>query len=802
MEFVLLIFLPILAALVVPLLFKRVKSIHTGWFVLLVPLSLFIFYIGFIATTMDGGYAVSELQWVPSLGISFVSYIDGLSLLFTLLITGIGALVVLYSIFYLDKDKEKLGNFYVYLLLFMTAMLGVVQSDNVITLYLFWELTSISSFLLIGYWHTRDRSRFGALKSMMITVFGGLMMLGGFVLLGIMGNSFSIRELIANGSTFVGHEFFVLALVLVLLGAFTKSAQFPFYVWLPDAMEAPTPVSAYLHSATMVKAGLYLVARFTPIFAVSEVWVWLVTGIGLLTLFWGSFFAVKQTDLKAILAFSTVSQLGLIMSLLGASAVAYHTNDAIFKFAAFAAIFHLINHATFKGSLFMIAGIVDHETGTRDIRKLGGLMSIMPISFTVAFIGSMSMAGLPPFNGFLSKEMFLESMLALRHFELFNFGTWGIIFPVVAWIASVFTFVYSFYFVFKTFIGKRKSEPLPNAPHEAPIGMLLSPVILATLVVGIFFIPNLIGKWLVKPAVLAVQPGLYNHPSEVDVHVAAWHGFDSPALWMTIAIVGVGAILYVTMKRWQKLYDIQPQYLSLNALYDSAMLFGESGMNRLSRFYMTGLIRTYLLYMFAFIAAITTAALFIKEAFIVDMASFSAVSVYGVLTAIILVIAVAMILLAKTRLSAIIALGAVGYSVALFFVIFKAPDLALTQLVIETISVALFLLAFQRLPKLNNHGETKPNKLMNLIISAGVGITVMLVAISAHSQKLIPSISQYYKDTVATEAGGGNIVNVILVDYRGFDTLFEIAVLSIAGIGVLAMIKLRLARKEDTDENK
>lgn len=802
MEFVLLIFLPILSALVVPSLFKHIKGIHTGWFVLLVPLSLFIFYISFIGTTMDGGHAVSELQWIPSLDISFVSYIDGLSLLFTLLITGIGALVVLYSIFYLDKDKEKLGNFYVYLLLFMTAMLGVVQSDNVITLYLFWELTSISSFLLIGYWHTRDRSRFGALKSMMITVFGGLMMLGGFVLLGIMGETFSLRELIATASTFVGHEFFTLALVLVLLGAFTKSAQFPFYIWLPDAMEAPTPVSAYLHSATMVKAGLYLVARFTPIFAVSEVWVWLVTGIGLLTLFWGSFFAVKQTDLKAILAFSTVSQLGLIMSLLGASAVAYHTDDAIFKFAAFAAIFHLINHATFKGSLFMIAGIVDHETGTRDIRKLGGLMSIMPISFTVAFIGSMSMAGLPPFNGFLSKEMFLESMLTLRHFELFNFGTWGIIFPVVAWITSVFTFVYSFYFVFKTFMGQRKSELLPQTPHEAPIGMLLSPIILATLVVGIFFIPNLIGKWLVKPAVMAVQPGLYNHPSEVDVHVAAWHGFDSPALWMTIAIVGVGAILYVTLKRWQKLYDIQPQYLSLNALYDSATLFSESGMNRLSRFYMTGLIRTYLLYMFAFIIAITTAALFIKEAFVVDMNSFSAVSVYGVLTAIILVIAVVMILLAKTRLSAIIALGAVGYSVALFFVIFKAPDLALTQLVIETISVALFLLAFQRLPKLNSHGETKPNKLMNLIISAGVGITVMLVAISAHSQKLIPSISQYYKDTVATEAGGGNIVNVILVDYRGFDTLFEIAVLSIAGIGVLAMIKLRLAKKEDTDENK
>ncbi|WP_438312160.1 Na+/H+ antiporter subunit A [Sporosarcina sp. FA9] len=802
MEFVLLIFLPILAAFFVPMLFKRIKVIHTGWFVLFVPLTLFIYYIGYIGITMNGGTAVSELSWIPSLGISFVSYIDGLSLLFTLLITGIGALVVLYSIFYLDKNREKLNNFYVYLLIFMSAMLGVVQSDNVISLYLFWELTSISSFLLIGYWNTRDRSRFGALKSMMITVFGGLMMLGGFVLLSIMGGTYSIRELIANSSTFIGHEFFILALVLILIGAFTKSAQFPFYIWLPDAMEAPTPVSAYLHSATMVKAGLYLVARLTPLFAVSEVWVWLVTGIGLLTLFWGSVFAVKQTDLKAILAFSTVSQLGLIMSLLGAGAIAYHSDDPIFKFAIFAAIFHLINHAVFKGSLFMIAGIVDHETGTRDIRKLGGLMSIMPISFTVAFIGSMSMAGLPPFGGFLSKELFLQSMLAIRSFDLFNFGTWGILFPIIAWIASVFTFIYSFYFVVKTFMGKKKKEALPITPHEAPLGMLIAPVILASLVVAIFFIPNLVGKLLVKPAVVAIQSGLYKHPSEVDIHVSAWHGFDSPELWMTITLIAVGTILFITMARWKNLYDIQPHYFSLNALYDSVMVLSESGMNKLSRFYMTGLIRSYLIYMFVFIVSITTATLFIRDAFKLDMSSMAPISVFGVMTAFILVSAVCMILFAKTRLAAIIALGAVGYSVALFFIIFKAPDLALTQLVIETVSVALFLLAFQRLPKLKDHGESKGLRVGNLIVAAAVGITVTLVALSAHSQKFIPSISRYYKETVATEAGGGNIVNVILVDYRGFDTLFEIAVLAIAGIGVIAMIRLRQNRKENTNENK
>lgn len=797
MEFVLLIFLPVLFALLVPFAFKHLKGIHTGWLVLLVPIALFSYYLSFIPLMMDGGHAISELQWIPTLGISFTSYIDGLSLLFTLLITGIGSLVVLYSVFYMDKQKEDLGSFYVYLLIFMTAMLGVVQSDNTMTLYLFWELTSISSFLLIGYWYTRDKSRFGALKSMMITVFGGLMMLGGFALLSIMGNTFSIRELIAQAPELVSQPYFTLALVLILLGAFTKSAQFPFYIWLPDAMEAPTPVSAYLHSATMVKAGLYLVARFTPIFGSSSTWIWLVTGIGLLTLFWGSFFAIKQTDLKAILAFSTVSQLGLIMSLLGAGAISYHTTEAIFAFATYAAIFHLINHATFKGGLFMIAGIIDHETGTRDIRKLGGLMSIMPISFTVALIGSLSMAGLPPFNGFLSKEMFLESMVALKHFELFNFDTWGILFPIVAWIASVFTFTYSLYFVLKTFIGQKKFEELPKQPHEAPIGMLLAPMILASFVILIFFIPNVVGKWVIKPAVMAVQPTLYATPDAVNVHVQAWHGFGSVALWLTVGIVIVGSLLYVTIPKWQPLYRLQPANLSLNVGYNLLTSLSEKGMNLFSRLYMTGIIRTYLLYMFAFLSVTVIAILFIKDAFVLDMTSFAAISLYGVLNAVILLLSVGFVVFAKSRLAAIIALGGVGYSVALFFVIFKAPDLALTQLVIETVSVALFLLAFKHLPALSSHGETAKVKIVNLIIALSVGVMVTLVALSSHSQKLIPSISTYYKETVATEAGGGNIVNVILVDYRGFDTLFEIAVLAIAGIAVLGMIRLRVSKKGD-----
>ncbi|AQQ52721.1 Na+/H+ antiporter subunit A [Planococcus lenghuensis] len=797
------IFLPLIFALFVPLLFKKLPQLHTGWFVLAAPVILAIYYASFIPASMHGETVISSFSWIPSLDIAISSYLDGLSLLFSLLITGIGALVVLYSIFYLDKNREQLHNFYVYLLMFMSAMLGVVQSDHLISLYFFWELTSISSFLLIGYWYTRDRSRFGAMKSMLITVFGGLMMLGGFILLYVMGGTYSIRELIVLAPELAVHDFFLWSLILILLGAFTKSAQFPFYIWLPDAMEAPTPVSAYLHSATMVKAGLYLVARFTPIFAVSSVWVWLVTGIGLLTMTWASFFALRQRDLKGILAFSTVSQLGLIMSLLGVAAVAFHVEDAagtVFKYASFAAIFHLINHATFKGSLFMVTGIIDHETGTRDIRKLGGLMSVMPISFTLAVIGSLSMAGLPPFNGFLSKEMFFSAMLSLTEFDVFSFDTWGILFPVIAWIGSVFTFIYSFYFVFNTFAGDYKPDLLPKRANEAPIGMLISPAVLAALVVILFFIPNLLAEWFIKPAVIAIQPFLYESPEQVDIHVAAWHGWYSTELYMTLGVYLVGGLMYWQLHKWQKIYNVFSDTYSLNGLYDAMIYFSDAGMNRLSRLYMTGFIRSYLVYMFGFLVLITLGTLAITDAFALDFTGTSPIRAYEVIIGLVLVAGTITILMAKSRLTAIIALGAVGYTVALFFVIFRAPDLALTQLVIETISVALFLLAFYHLPQLSRHEERMPFRIGNALIAAGVGVTMALVAFSAHSQKSIESISEYYKETVYSEAAGGNIVNVILVDYRGFDTLFEITVLGIAAIAIISMIRLRLTRKENPHE--
>ncbi|MGO3496556.1 MAG: proton-conducting transporter transmembrane domain-containing protein, partial [Staphylococcus equorum] len=459
--------LPLIFALIIPFVYRFHKRIHLGWFVLPIPVVLFIYFLSYISTTMSGNTVMQKANWMPHFGMNFDLYVDGLGLLFSLLITGIGSLIVLYSISYLSR-QEQLGNFYCYLLLFMGAMLGVVLSDNIIMLYLFWELTSFSSFLLISFWRDKQASIYGAQKSMLVTVFGGLSLLGGLILLSLAGGSTSIQELIGNASEIQTSPYFILSMIFVLIGAMTKSAQVPFYVWLPDAMEAPTPVSAYLHSATMVKAGLYLVARMTPIFALSQGWIWTVTAVGLITLFWASLNATKQQDLKGILAFSTVSQLGMIMSMLGIGAVSYHFEGAesqLYVAAFTAAVFHLINHATFKGALFMIAGAIDHSTGTRDVKKLGGLLTVMPISFTITIITSLSMAGVPPFNGFLSKEKFLESMIEVTNVNLFSLNTLGLLIPIIAIIGSIFTFVYSIRFIGQIFLGSHKSDALPKKAH-------------------------------------------------------------------------------------------------------------------------------------------------------------------------------------------------------------------------------------------------------------------------------------------------------------------------------------------------
>lgn len=792
--------LPFLFALGLPFANKIWPRLHAGWFILPLPVAVFAYLLSCIPRVKEGDAITGSIPWIPSLGVDFNIYVDGLGLLFGLLIAGIGSLVVLYSIYYLDRSKEKLTHFYIYLLLFMGAMLGVVLSDNLMVLYGFWELTSISSFLLIAYWDKRERSRYGALKSLVITVCGGLAMFAGFALLYVMSGTFSIRELIAAAPDMASHSLFVPAMLLVLLGAFTKSAQFPFHIWLPDAMEAPTPVSAYLHSATMVKAGIYLVARLSPVFAGHTIWLWAVSCIGIVTLVYGSFRALKQTDLKALLAFSTISQLGLIMSLLGlGSAAAFYTGTNQYLFfskATTAAIFHLINHAVFKGALFMTVGIVDHETGTRDIRKLGGLMAVMPITFTIALLGSFSMAGIPPFGGFLSKEMFFTAVLNIREMSFASMDTWGSLFPIVAWVASVFTFAYSMLLLFRTFGGKLQRGQLEHKPHEAPLGMLIPPMVLASLVVIFGLFPNLLSYSLIEPAMAAIHPGGLQPNEQFMVSIHLWHGWTTE-LYMTIAVAAAGTAMFFLHRRYAWVGKPLLKQASLNGAYDGGLRLLDAGSNRLTRLYMTGSIRHYLIYIFVFLVLSLGLTLFLGDGFAVHTEGFAEMSFYEAAIIAALILSTLAVPFANSRLTAIILTGMAGYMVTLFFVIFRAPDLALTQMIVETVSVALFLLCFYHLPKLKKEIVRLPFKLWNLIIAASVGAVMTLIALSASGHHRFESISHYFLENSYKLAGGNNVVNVILVDFRGFDTMLEIVVLGIASYGIYALIKLKLKGDEE-----
>ncbi|MHA6250563.1 Na+/H+ antiporter subunit A [Oceanobacillus sp. CAU 1775] len=795
------VFIPFIAAIFIPLLYKKGSKLHIGIFPMLIAAALFIYLLNFIPKIANGETFGYTMSWIPTYGFNFTTYLDGLSLIFALLITGIGALVILYSIYYLS-DNEQLGHFYTYLMLFMGAMLGVVLSDNMMVLYVFWELTSISSFLLIAFWYQRKRSREGAQKSLLITISGGFGMLVGFIMLYAMTGTMSVREVIASISGVTDHGLFIPAMLLILFGAFTKSAQFPFHIWLPDAMEAPTPISAYLHSATMVKAGIYLVARFTPVFGGEGVWFWVVTGVGLFTLFWGSFQAVRQTDLKALLAFSTVSQLGMIMSMFGMGSAALYighsTESVLFTQATFAALFHLVNHSTFKGALFMAVGIIDHEVGTRDIRRLGGLATLMPITFTISLIGSFSMAGLPPFNGFLSKEMFLQASVDITQLGLFHADTIGNLIPIVAWIASILTFVYSMIIVFQTFLGKYQQDRLEHPANEAPMGMLISPLVLVSLVVAIFIFPNLIGDYMITPAMASVFPEL-SQTANLGVEILRWHGFNL-ALIMTIGIIIFGTLLYKFPKTWRWIYVLFPTRWSFNTLYAYTIEKSDEVSMKITNKYMTGNLRDYMMYIFIFFIAVVGSMFIASGGYEYIALSDVPISTFEWIIVLSMIVAAISVLFAKSRLTAIVLNSVLGYGVALLFVIFQAPDLALTQLVIETVTTVLFLVAYYFLPEWEKESGSRRVRSSKLIVSIGVGLTFTLVALAVQNNRLFESISAFFENSYEL-AGGKNIVNAILADFRGFDTMLEVVVLFIAGIGVYSIIKLKAGKRGEKLEN-
>ncbi|RKJ50459.1 DUF4040 domain-containing protein, partial [Butyricicoccus sp. 1XD8-22] len=500
--------------------------------------------------------------------------------------------------------------------------------------------------------------------------------------------------------------------------------------------------------------------------------------IGLLTLFWGSFNAVRQTDLKAILAFSTVSQLGLIMSLLGIGSVAlyfgYSTESVIFTSASFAALFHLINHSTFKGALFMMVGIVDHEVGTRDIRRLGGLMSIMPVTFTIALIGCFSMAGLPPFNGFLSKEMFFTAVVNVSELNIFSLSSLGLFIPIVAWVASIFTFIYCLVIVLRTFTGKIKPDISERVLHEAPFGMLLSPLILVIIVILIFFFPNVIGNYMLKPAMASIYP-TFPSAEEMTPHIYAWHGFNVE-LMMTIGVVILGIVLYKLMKYWTKVYNWIPKKFTLNAVYETVITKSETISGNLTNRYMTGNLTNYFVYIYAVFVSVVAGYFIFSDAFMWNPLNGSRVDHYELLLVFIMIFASIALIFVKSRISIVLLNGVLGYSVAFFFVTFRAPDLALTQLVVESVTTALFLICFKFLPEIKPEKPSAIRRFSKGVISLLVGVTVTIVGLAVVNYDKFESISSYFEDSY-TLAGGKNIVNTILGDFRAFDTMLEVVVL-------------------------
>lgn len=780
---------PFILAMLVPLLSKVVGK-KIGWIVSLLPLTLFVWFAMQLPKIMNGEAVTVFYEWIPSMGINFSLYLDGLNLLFGFLIAGIGFLVVIYSIFYLCA-KENLVNFYVFILLFMGAMLGVVTSNNLVLMYLFWELTSFSSFLLIGFWYYKERSRYGAQKSMLITVMGGFSMLAGIILLWVTTGTFEIRGaegIIANSALIKESALYIPIALLILFGAFTKSAQVPFHIWLPDAMEAPTPISAYLHSATMVKAGIFLIALMTPALGGTEFWMLTVSGIGITTLLLGSYLALRQKDLKAILAFSTVSQLGLVIALIG-----YGTPAAIL-----AGIFHLFNHSAFKGSLFMMVGIVDHETGTRDISKLRGLAKVMPVTAAVAGIGTLAMAGLPPFNGFLSKDMFFKASLDVVNTSFAFMYPYGWIFPVVAVIASTFTFIYSLTIFLKVFFGGELTTETPKVPHEAPFGLLAPAIVLAGITVTVGLFPNLVSQAILEPAVLAVSGVQYN------VSIYHWHGIG-PGLWIKVFIIAAGLFLYWHLDTLRAVIARVPNAInaiSSNRFYDWALPATLSGALKVTNAHMTGRLRDYNLFVMLYVVLVVGGTIFFKDALRINIDSFSPVAAYEVILGIVLAGAAIGVVFAKGRLAATVSLGVAGFMVAFFFALFRAPDLVLTQLIIETVTLALLLMAFSRLPKYLDESSTPATtKIANGVVAISVGVMAALLTMIGHSSRFYESIAYYFIENSYEFGGGTNAVNVVLVDFRGLDTLGEAVVLGIAGLGVYAMIKLAIRKGGKTHEN-
>ena len=718
----------------------------------------------------NGAVITQSWSWLPQLGIDFSFRLDALGLLFALLISGIGTLIYIYAYFYLGP-KNSLNKLYLLLMLFMAAMLGISLSNNLILLLVFWELTSISSFLLVGYWSNYDAAQRGSRMALTITGMGGLAMLGGFILLGQITGTYEIDQILTMTAQIQSHALFVPTLLLILLGAFTKSAQFPFHFWLPNAMAAPTPVSAYLHSATMVKAGIFLVARLLPIFAGAALFHNLVTFIGLFTLCMAAFFAIFKEDLKGLLAYSTISHLGLIMCLLGIGS----------PLAVAAAIFHIINHATFKAALFMIAGIIDHESGTRDLRKLSGLWQLLPYTATLTMVTAASMAGVPLTNGFLSKEMFFTELLSNLS------GPVLICSAIFATLAGIFAVAYSVRLVHGVFFDGPVGKQVPNKDaHEPPFGMRAPATLLAILCILVGLFPALLVENIVNSTARASTQVM----DFEGAHLALWHGFNMPLLMSVIASIG-GLIFYFSLAKGGKIreIDLDPYLGRLQGrvafdLFLKSLLLNSRKFKRLTE---NGKLQSYILWIVVFSIAIVSLP-FLGQGLTTGTRELTHAPALAVVLWLLLFSSCWMMLwFHHERIKAVLISGAIGLVVTMVFVCFSAPDLALTQITVDVVTTVLLLMSLSLLPQLTPYESSVSRRWRDALIAIGGGLGIAwitwLILTRDHN-----SISWFFMQQSIPLGGGTNVVNVILVDFRGFDTFGEITVLGIAGIGALCLM--------------
>ncbi|MFO8142071.1 MAG: putative monovalent cation/H+ antiporter subunit A [Marinobacter sp.] len=751
-----------LLAIVVPLL-HRVAGKYIGWLLALLPASLVAYFSTFLSQVQDGPLLL-EYQWLPGLGISLNFLVDGLSLTFALLISGIGTFILIYAGSYLAGHKY-LARFFVIMLAFMASMLGLVLSDNLITLFVFWELTSITSYMLIGFNHEDLETRKCALQGLFVTVAGGLALMAGLIMLAIMTDSYSLSAILASGDPLHQHVFYTGAVLCLLAGAFTKSAQVPFHFWLPNAMAAPTPVSAFLHSATMVKAGIYLMARLNPALGEGEFWSMMLMGFGAATMLTGAWFAFSSTGIKKVLAYSTIMALGTLTMLIGVG-----TELAMTAFICF-----LIAHSLYKGALFMLAGALDHETGTKDISRMGGLRKAMPVTATIAVFAALSLAGLPPLFGFIAKELMLESLL--------DAPVWSNLLVIVTVASAILIVGVAGLVAIKPFFGAPGDTP--KTPHEAPFGMLIGPAVLTLIALAFGLMPFLPENALLKAAVASA----YGAP--VDFQLALWHGINAPLLLSAVSLV-VGLLLF---RAWPR---IQPTLNAIN--YAGSRVGPEAGYFKImewitvvaswqTRLLQNGVLGIYMLVLVAVTFGLAGYTMLDQYgvSFTLNLAD-SHFYEWGI--ALLLVASAVFASSTHSRLGSVASMGVLGFAVALTFILFSAPDLGITQLLVETLTVILLVLVLFKLPEFVNL-STPFQRYRDLAVSVFAGATITLMMLAVLDIQYFETISTYYVENSAPLAYGRNIVNVILVDFRALDTLGEIFVLSLAALGVFSMLKLK-----------